>query len=312
MADYGDEAHRYEYPPDIGFFRDVDPTIVVQETRGPAMPSMSAPAIIIEPEEADRWVWPFEIDRGPDLQSLIRRIDDTGGTWVTAYEHQHASERKSSEQPDSFRIFGREEFRFVCLVLVRRSDRNELVQSINDARHLDIHSWDPPEFTDGPYLLEAPWRGTWKAETWVNDDWRGRTVPVAFPISEYMWESHLDLSLADGHRESLPSPWLMRRLGLSRRRGAHGQYEDSSGVTRMLHGPSGHDGSVTLLDHDWLAAYLTEDSLECVWMYLNERNSFLGDRHGAWRRTEGIAWIEDGQIRSHTWRDDQSRKRDED
>jgi hypothetical protein len=184
------------------------------------------------------------------------------------------------------------------------------VQSINETRNLDIHSWDPPEFTDGPYLLEAPWRETWKAETWMNDNWRGRTVPVAFPISEYMWESHLDLSLDHGHREFLPSPWLMRRLGLSRRRGSRGKYDDSSGITRMCQGPSGHDGSVALLDHDCLTRYVNEESLECVWLYLNERNSFLGDQHGAWRRTEGIAWVEGDQIHSHTWFDDRTRKPD--
>jgi hypothetical protein len=78
----------------------------------------------------------------------------------------------------------------------------------------------------------------------------------------------------------------------------------------MLQGPSGHDGSVALFDHDWFSGYIKEESIECVWLYLNERNSFLGDEHGAWRRTEGVAWIEGDQIRSHTWHDDRTRKGD--
>jgi hypothetical protein len=198
----------------------------------------------------------------------------------------------------------------VCLVLVHQTDRDDLVRSINETRNLDIHSWDPPEFTDGPYLLEAPWRETWKAETWMNDNWRGRSVPVAFPISEYMWNPTSICQLDNGHREFLPSPWLMRRLGLSRRPGVGGIYQDSSGFTRMLQGPSGHGGNIALLDYEWFSRYLREESLECVWVYLNERNSLLDNQHGAWRRTEGIAWIEGDQTCYHTRHDDRTKSGD--
>ena len=54
----------------------------------------------------------------------------------------------------------------------------------------------------------------------------------------------------------------------------------------MIQGVSGHDGKVALLDRDWFASFLQRESLECVWLYPNERNSFLGDRHAARRRTE--------------------------
>src|SRR5581483_7545009 len=84
IAEYGDETRRYDYPPDVGFFRDVDPTIIAQEPRE-AAPWMGAPAIIVEPEETNRLSWPFAIDRGPELARLVRRTDDTGHSWVTVY-----------------------------------------------------------------------------------------------------------------------------------------------------------------------------------------------------------------------------------
>jgi hypothetical protein len=69
------------------------------------------------------------------------------------------------------------------------------------------------------------------------------------------------------------------------------------------------DGTVALFKRDWFAAYLERESLEPVWLYLNERNSIIGDMCGAWRRTEGVAWMEGNAVRTTTWHHDQTRKR---
>ena len=87
----------------------------------------------------------------------------------------------------------------------------------------------------------------------------------AFPLSEYRWESHLDLSFADDHRELLPPPWLMRNPGpveTPRRtwcqwplksahfwslKSAHFGGAAAEGAERVIHGTSGHNGTAVLL-----------------------------------------------------------------
>jgi hypothetical protein len=309
MSEYGGDTRQYQYPPDAGFFRDIDPTIILSEPSPAPAHWMVAPKIIVEPQDSDS-VWPFTIERGSELEQLTTRVDAEGSLWLTAYEHQNAESLMENRGDfESTRSHRREEFRFVCLVIVHQKDRNEFVQSVAKTRTLDIHSWGPREFTDGPYLLEAHWRPTWQLDTWETDEWNGCTAPRAFPVSDYHWESHLDLTLPGGHRELLPSPWLMRKLGLRKNLQLGGKYHDSHGEVRFMYGRRGMDGTVALFKKDWFTAYLERESLEPVWLYLNERNSIIGDMCGAWRRTEGVAWMEGNAVRAKTWHHDQTRKR---
>jgi hypothetical protein len=271
---------------------------------------MRKPTVVVEPKGDDIYGWPFTKERGHELDHLITRVDEEGLPWLTGYEHQSAESPMGAESgSEPTRSNRREEFRFVCLVIVHQTDQNEFVQSIAKTQRLDIHSWNPREFTDGPYLLEAHWRPTWELDTWETDEWNGVTVARAFPVSEYHWESHLDLTLPNGHYELLPSPWLMKSLGLRKNLQLGGQYNDRCEKVRFKYGRSGTGGTVALFDKDWFTAYLVRESLAPVWLYINERNSIIGDRCDAWRRTEGIAWLEGNAVRTTTWHHDHARKR---
>jgi hypothetical protein len=309
MSEYGGDTRQYQYPPDAGFFRDIDPTIIQSDTSPAPADWMGEPKIVVEPKGDDTYDWPFTKERGHELDHLITRVDQEGLLWLTGYEHQ-SSEAPIGTESDSelTRSNRREEFRFVCLVIVHQTDQEEFVQSIVKAQRLDIHSWDPREFTDGPYLLEAHWRPTWELDTWVTDEWNGATVARAFPVSEYHWESHLDLSLHDGHSELLPSPWLLKTLDLRKDLQLGGQYNDRCGEVRFKYGRSRRGETVALFDKDWFTAYLERESLAPVWLYLNERNSIFGDMCGAWRRTEGVAWLKGNAVRTTTWHHDHTRK----
>ena len=47
-----------------------------------------------------------------------------------------------------------------------------------------------------------------------SDGWRGSEgIPIAFPVSRYVWESTLDASLPQGASAFIPSPWLLAELG---------------------------------------------------------------------------------------------------
>ena len=183
IAHYDREATQYEYPPDIGFFRDIDPTIIAQEERAPAAKWMSAPEIMVEAGVENRIAWPFVADRGSDLEGSVSRTAPDGRVWLTAYEHQHASEPKKPGEGLEFSgmsPYGLEEFRFVCLALVRETDREELVQSLDSIRKLDVHSWRPPEFTG----WALPARGAVASDLVVRDvdeRWLERPAPWSVP-----------------------------------------------------------------------------------------------------------------------------------
>jgi hypothetical protein len=310
MSEYGGDTRQYQYPPDAGFFRDIDPTIIRSDPSPAPADWMRKPKIVVEPKGDDIYGWPFTKERGHELEHLITRVDQEGSLWLTGYEHQSTeSPMETKGDSGSSRSNRRQEFRFVCLVIVHQTDRNEFVQSIAKTHRLDIHSWDPREFTDGPYLLEAHWRPTWELDTWETEEWNGATVARSFPVSEYHWESHLDLTLSDGHSELLPSPWLMKKLGLRKDLQLGGKYNDRRGEVRFQSGRSGTDGTIALFHRDWFTAYLERESLAPIWLYLNERNSIIGDMCGAWRRTEGVAWLEGNAVRTTTWHHDHTRKR---
>jgi hypothetical protein len=309
MSEYGGDTRQYQYPPDAGFFRDIDPTIIRSDPSPAPADWMGKPKIVVEPKDDDIYAWPFTKERGHELENLITRVNQEDSLWLTAYEHQSAESPMDTEGDlESRRSNRRQEFRFVCLVIVHQKDQNKFVQSIAETRTLNIHSWDPREFTDGPYLLEAHWRPTWELDTWETDEWNGCIVPRAFPISRYHWESHLDLTLPDGHSELLPSPWLLKKLGLRKDLQLGGKYNDRCGEVRFKYGRSGTDGTVALFHKDWFTAYLERESLAPVWLYLNERNSIIGDMCGAWRRTEGVTWLEGNAVQTITWYHDHTRK----
>jgi len=86
-----------------------------------------APVSVGDAADADRYAWPFAMDRGLEFQQLITRTERGGTVWLTAYEHQHANEpRRTHGEFDAIRPYGLVEFR-----------------------------WDPLESTDGPYLWRA-------------------------------------------------------------------------------------------------------------------------------------------------------------
>jgi len=98
-----------------------------------------------------------------------------------------------------------QEFRFVMCILIANCDRQKLVEFLSKKKSLDVNEWDPPEFIDGPFLREAPWRDTWTQEQWRRDVWGApKGMAISFPVYRYIWESPLDASLPEGARALIP------------------------------------------------------------------------------------------------------------
>src|SRR5262249_48694757 len=142
---------------------------------------------------------------------------------------------------------------------------------------------------------------------WECDGWRApKHLAIARPLWRYLWESPLDASLPDGARAFLPSRWLTVGLNLAPSPADITCYLDSSGNRQFIGSREGKDGSSALIRSELFNSYLKRQQLCCIWLLVAERGSWPGghNKNAAWRRTEGICWLEDGKPMATTWNED--------
>jgi hypothetical protein len=74
----------------------------------------------------------------------------------------------------------------------------------------------------------------------------------------------------------------------------------------FISGRSPGDGSHAFLDQELFDAFLKEDGLSCVWVFVAERGAWPGgeNRHASWRRSEGFVWLKNGKPQVHHWKED--------
>jgi hypothetical protein len=309
---HGHGTKIYDNPLDIGFLRDVDPTVL--PGRGDSNTAQGAREewvldqniTISATTEKALEKWPYLADPGNALATLIRRSDRENRSWATLYDHRRVAVRYDNERP---RLHGlrQQEFRFVCAVVIRKSKKRRFLAEILRRRKIDGYVWGPPEYVDGPFLRESYWRSTGSDEKW-RENWSfPKAVGVAFPVSDYRWESHLDASLPKGASAFVPSPWLIRELDLVPARYDGSLYCDRNGDVRFIGSYLEPKGSSALIDADLFRSYLDRLSLDCVWLFLAERGAWPGGGERAvWRRSEGVCWIENGRPGSKTWKEDRN------
>jgi hypothetical protein len=308
---YGNRTKRYEYSTDIGFYRDIDPTIL--SFSNDPIDTQSAVTketdiILSTVDEAGLCRWPFLEDPTSRMANYVSGEDDAGRKWITLYEHRSKTERYDdlniSSQPHTLR---QQEFRFVLCIIVEKGHREALVEFLLEKKNLDVSEWSPPEYTDGPFFRETPWRRTWPQDQWTQDSWSApRGLPFAFPVLRYHWESHLDAALPDGARALIPAPWLARALSLIPDHNKGSQYYTKEGQLGFCEITLDEGGSCALVSEHLLEDLLKSESLECVWLFVGERNAWPAgnNSNAAWRRSEGICWRENGRTFSVGWNKD--------
>lgn len=309
---YGDKSKVYDNPLDIGFERDIDPTIIplnddVDNSQGPRPNWIAGTKIeLASVAEEELAAWPFLADPASNLGDLIHRNDDEGRSWVTLYEHRSTTERYDDGEPGSHTL-RQQEFRFVMCVIVANADRARLAAFLEKAKSLDVMGY-PLDFIDGPFLREAPWRDTWAQNQWRYDIWKApKGMAISFPAYRYHWESHLDASLPEeGASALIPSPWLARAMALSAEDYDASVYKNAASQIVFIGSTLGEDGSSALVAKDALDHYLDANDLQCFWLFVGERNARPGGDNGnaAWRRSEGICWLEDGKPVIVNWNND--------
>ncbi len=307
---------RYEFkpkpycrPPDLGFERDIDPTILAEEAKHQAMSTVSntwalKPLISLEDVPEERLpLWPFERDPTVGLAELSTRTDDQGVEWLVVYEHFSRTERYAGERrgEHSTRM---QEFRFVSTFMAKAADAKEIAEHLQAKETIDIHHWPISETIDEAYLYETSWRATISREKWKPDSWRLPTgIEFASLAFDYGWESHLDASLPNGYRTHIPAPWLFDELKLIQDTEGTGVWRDDSGekIFQELRGEI-EGGILCLLRKDAALRICGEDHV-LMSVLISERNAWPGgsNKNAAWRRGESVWWEVGSTIQQTKW-----------
>lgn len=300
----------YDFPTDVGFVRDVDPTVLSHDP-APTARNVDAwmvgePIVLEEVAENDLIAWPGRNDPGSEFHKKVARIDAGGQRWLVLYDHMHKTERYLEKSVEHG--MRQQEFRRIFSVFVETSSLEQFIAVLEESKDINVSHWEVPPLTDGPYLGEIFWRPTAPMEQWSD---RGVRVPstirLAYPVCQYVWESHLDLSLKEGARAYLPAFWLANKLKLAVLPSASDTLVDAAGQGVFIRKAT-EDGSVVLLTEGALERLRHEAGLSCVWLLVAERNAWPGGSNAAatWRRAEGVAWMEGSRIVSRTWTRDGS------
>lgn len=83
-------SRQYAGPLDVGFHRDIDPTILLASEEAPS-PEDSIPRSEItmrQTSEQELGKWPFEEDPALGMASLVSRTDAKGRAWIVLHEHR--------------------------------------------------------------------------------------------------------------------------------------------------------------------------------------------------------------------------------
>lgn len=310
---FNDDVKAYKNPLDVGFHRDIDPTILSSPADEQAAPSMIngidlCMVSLGSTEENELSAWPFAADFTAEFPSYISRVGDNGRQWLTMYEHASSSVRYEDGRVTQHGL-RQEEWRFLLPVVLEKKNKRKFIQHLETEKSIDVDTWSPSQCTDAGFLLEAPWRYTWSQEMYTEDKFRGgKSVKTAIPCVRYLWESHLDCSLPNGARAILPTPWLARQLTLNPVPDALGSYGTSDGKVQFISSDAGRDGSYAFIDKLIFEAYLKQHELTCVWVFVAERGVWPGgaNENAAWRRVEGVIWLDRGKPKMTQWVKDEA------
>jgi len=313
---FNDDARMYKNPLDVGFHRDIDPTILTPPTDEQKAPSkfygVDLCAIDVGSTSEDELsAWPFSADFTTEFPSFISRVDASGRDWLTLYEYASHSKRYEDGRVTQHGL-RQEEWRFLLPVIIDKKNRRKFIQYIEGERSIDVDSWSPAQHTDAGFLLEAPWRPTWPQGMYADANFRnGKSIRVAIPCVRYLWESHLDCSLPSGANMILPAPWLARDLKLNPSRGTLSSYSTTDGNVQYISSDAGNDGSYAFVDRIIFDDYIKQHALTCVWLFVAERSVWPGgaNENAAWRRAEGIIWFERGKPKMSQWVKDEANGR---
>lgn len=311
-GDFRGFPKQYGSPLDIGFERDIDPTIL-EEKEDHESVSQTINTWAFEPwirldkvEENQLVSWPFEISPAANLKSLPFRTDPNGVRWLVVYEHQ--SKREKYDPSIGEHGSRMQEFRFLATVLVKSIFAENIADRFKEKGMSNGINWTISEVTDAAFLHEAPWRNTWNQEKWFFDHWYlPDEVGYAQIAMRYFWESNRDSSLPEGYSCHLPSPWLAQEINLHVDTKQTGVWLDHNNEIVFLEFKGEEGGIVCLLRSDKVEE-IVGDKYTFLSTFISERNVWPAgsNSNAAWRRSEGVCWKDGRGMRDLSWDQDRN------
>lgn len=309
---YDSLPYQYSYPTDIGFLRDIEPTLLMETVEHPSVKE-SGNVWVLDPsikltfiDEGDLIEWPFKPHNQEPLEHLPFRTDSHGQRWLVLYEHQSATEKYSGSRPITEHSLRRQEFRILSSVLVKKDQAEKAAQYIRDKEKVHLIDWTVFSLTDDAYYYENPWRKTCLEEKWINDSWNfPEGIGYAHLVSQLQWESHLDKSLPDGYFSYAPSSWLAKELSLEADKSKPGRWLEPNSEDTVFETYQGEDGTKIVLLREDKFREIAGSDYTFLSLLIHERNSWPSGNNqlAAWRRTEGVFWEDSNLVRQYTWKE---------
>ncbi|ELJ8525556.1 hypothetical protein RUK48_001350 [Vibrio cholerae] len=310
LVGWSEEPSIYRYS-HHDFRRNIEPTILPFEKQNNYLERWMVEPIIELPDVAEEHLrlWPFQEDPTLTLIEKLSRIDENNKAWRVLYEF-NCSSGKYQGRRIGMHGMRYEEFRFLYCVFLKKGSARKLAEFLKENESIDVNSFKPREFTDGPYLREAYWRNTWEYEKFSDSLWNGtEECTFAIPTVNYHWESHLDKSLPDGFSNYMPQKWFADELELSLSQNEPNKWLNKRGdVVIQAQEPFEHQTAV-VIDDEALHDYFSKFDMEPMWVMIAERNTWPNGNNdeSCWRRSEGIVWREGGAWQKVAWNKDTKR-----
>ena len=310
IQDGSEEPTQYRYS-HHDFRRDIDPTILPtkseygepcgNEFRWVMQPEVSLPHVY----ENDLKQWPFQEDPTASFRSNIYRKDEAKNKWLVLYEFSLDEEKHSNPAPGDHG-FRYQEFRHIHCVLLQRGKSVEFANYLNQKQDLSVRSYSPLEFTDGPYLLEAPWRNTWQSPKFLDQIWDvPQGLELAIPVADYYWESDRDKTLPNGFSRHLPQKWFADEIGLKMVDRRANSWMNSDDHTVLFSVSKNKGQSTVVIDEKTFMDYFDKFGLEPVWILIAKRDAWPKDSDdSSWRRSEAVGWRDGKTWKQFDWTND--------
>lgn len=222
-ARYEDERFkRYNHPLDLGYERDIDPTIFEHPSFNRDdhnIQTLVAPIPQIEAIDGiERLEWPFS-SRPASGHFNERIFTDSGGQeWIRLSWFAIGKRRREGVRSTGHNLI-QEQFYFLNCTLVSVIDGKRLINKLKQKGTVDIDNFKPREHTDFPYLYECGTSDIWPNKysyednpIWPEED----NFEFNDLVEDYTWESHLDKTMPNGQRVQTLASWVIQDYKLSR------------------------------------------------------------------------------------------------
>ncbi|WP_239423868.1 NACHT domain-containing protein [Snodgrassella communis] len=287
----------YRYSDQIGL-RNIEPTILPSRSRFVAQldanenwmfePLIQLPVV----SEEELRTWPFAKDPTMDLVNKLQRVDKDGKKWRLLYESNGERQKYPEDALNLVQHSLRyEEFRLIFCVFVKSNDVKRFVADIEKERKLDGGYFDPRNYTNSSFLLEAPWRDTWKSAKFSEQLLPFSETAFSIPVIDYYWES-TDKTLPNGFKVLMPQKWLAEDLNIHPSEFSIWSWVDTDNNELIKVAYPTQDRSAILICEETLKKYCIKEGVTPIWLLIGERNTWpMGDNNqSCWRRSEGAWW----------------------